>query len=1261
MKRQIAKLAFLFALFAYSPAFLHAQDRAVLTGVVTDQTGAIIPGAAVDLSNPSTNVHLKTTTNTAGSYRFDNVQPGPNYVLSFTQPGFAQYTVKSFYVNVGVANSQNAKLSPGTVSTEIEVSAGEGVTLNTEDATIGENIQVESLNSLPVQNRMSPAVLFTLQPGVTSDSTSVANGSVLGSRVDQGANVTIDGLDVNDFATGNFGAITGNAPVDSVQEFRGTVGGFTANSGQGGGGQFQLVTKSGTNQWHGQANLYHRDNSTTANDWFNNLVGIRAPKLVQNQFGGSVGGPMKHDKLFFFFDFTDNRIAQDQAIARTVPLPSYKQGIIQYINNGSGCSKSSRQNTQPNCISQLTPAQVKAMDPAGIGESPALFKIIDARYPDPNDLTGGDGVNSAYFRFNAPTPTYTTVYVGRVDYNLTSKIRLWGRGQVARENQVNGAAGAAQFPGDPPTTQFIDRSYAYVGGMDWQIGANKFNQFTFGSTVQDYSFPRPSNPLGTSQISFATGTTTPFTAPYATPSNSQQRHVPIPQATDNFTWNLGRHSVSIGGTFKWIHATDNTILDINSVGIGLGGKVGALNASLRPANLLPGSTTAQTLYDSAFAASLGRVATITGKVNYDSAGNPLPFGTGSRRSYQYYQPMLYASDSWKITPHLTLTYGLNWQYFSVPYETNGLETVQTTNFDTYMGDRVKQSAAGISGPTAVPFLSYVLGGKANNGPGYYAPDWKDYAPRFAFAWNPGFDPKTVFSGSAGIVFDRTIVNAVQYQQDQYSYLFQQPLTQTYGNASNVAGSIATDKRFDAPPAINIPSTPKPPFTPYVTSGIPTGLQNGQAFNEMIDPNLKTPYSIEFSFGMQHQFASATLLRISWASRMGRRLLGQADSNQLVDFPDKASGQLMSQAITNMELQIRGGADTANLTAQPWIENQAGPGYGGPPVVHNPDGSTTVYPNYTSLVADQAVGSLLGIGDFADTIQGLSSLLPYNVGMAAQFSENTFYTNKGFSSYNGLLVTLHQNVKHGLQFEVNYTWAHSLDNVSLIANSGALGGYGFICDALRPRLCRGNSDFDITHTINGYTTYSLPVGRGRTFASHLPLGLEELLGGWDVSGIVRAHSGIAFTAQSSAFVAGYSNDAPAIFNGDSSAVQRNVHKTSGGQLFLFKDPDAAVNAFGPPTGFNIGSRNTLRGPGFFDFDAGLQKSFALWPDKGLNLQFRGDAFNVLNHPNFQVPGANSSQNNIQNPGTFGQLVAMNGTGGPNTSGARVLQLVVRLQF
>ncbi len=794
--------------------------------------------------------------------------------------------------------------------------------------------------------------------------------------------------------------------------------------------------------------------------------------------------------------------------------------------------------------------------------------------------------------------------------------------------------------------------------MDWQPTPNISNQVVYGEVVQDYSFPRPSNPFGVNQISFSTGTTNLMDSPYSSPSNAQSRHVPIPSITDNLTWTKGRHTLSFGGTFKWIHPISNTVLDYNSYGIGLGGEVQGLDSSMRPADLLPASSTAQVTYDSAFTAALGRVASIGTTVNYDAGGNPLAQGSGSHRSYRYDQTEFFALDNFKITPRLTLTYGLNYQYFSVPYETNGLETTQPSlknggyTFDQYMKARVAQSSSGLSGPDAVPFLTYVLGGPKNHGPGLYNGDPHDFAPRVSLDWNPSFDPNTVWSIGAGMVYDRTVVNAVMYQQDQFSYLFEQAFTQNNGDGTDPYGSLATDPRYDNPPPAPVPATPAPPFQPYIDgTGTPYGLQNGGAFNEMIDPNLKTPYSIVLDASFQHQFPGATLLRVSYAGRMGRRLLAQADANQLIEFADPVSGQNMSTAMGDVTKELRAGADPTALPAEPWFENQVAPGIG----------AYYGYPNNTSFLAD-ALQSLMFKGDFADTIQAISGLTDYNVGMAAQFSENTFYTNKGFSSYNGMLVTLQKNLTHGLQFDVNYTWSHSIDNTSLIANEIAYGGYGFICDDLRPRLCRGNSDFDTTHYITGDFTYSLPFGRGRTFGGNIPWGLDELLGGWDISGLPLWHSGQAYSTVSSAFVAGYANDAPGIFDGDTGALKHNVHKDSSGHLFLYADPNAAASAFQGPIGFQIGSRNNLRGPQFFDLDFGLAKTFSIIPSEHVNLQFRADAFNVLNHPNFTSPGDSppNSYDDITQPGTFGQLTSM-ATSNQSSWAPRVLQLSARLQF
>ncbi len=1243
MRRLLTKFVVL-VLALSIPALLKAQNVASMTGVVADSTGAIIPGADVTLVNTTTGTTYHATTNSSGSYTITNVTPGPGYKATFSLKGFEPLIISDIYLTVANTRTQNVALRAGGEAVTLEVSAANSeVTINTTDASVGNNFDAKMLNELPVQNRDTPAALFTLQPGVTLD------GAVTGARVDQN-NVTVDGLDVNDFATGNAFYIVGRAPVDSVQEFRGTVAGAPATSGPGGGGQFQLVTKSGTNSFHGLLYEYNRNTSTVANDWFNNNAGVGRAPLIRNQFGGSIGGPVLHDKLFFFFQYNNSRIVQSIQEDRTVPLDSLRNGTVSYIKNtdgaGNTCVGSSRQNSTPQCIGNLSQAQIAALDPAGIGVSTNLFTFVNQRYPHANDLTSGDGINTGGFRFNAPAPDFMTNYVGKIDYDLTSKQRIYGAFALARENSTQSGI---RFPGDPVTDPFIDRSYRFSFGHTWTISSKKVNQFFIGEAVSDLAFPNTDNPQGINLLTFGDGTTTLLSDAFNSPVNAQNRRIPIPVVGDDFSWVKGNHNIQFGGTFKWILSHSNTKLDYNTATIGLGGQTLGLNSSLRPADIRTAGTTASNTYDSAFAFALGRVGSISSGFNYDNAGNVIPQGTGDTRNYRYFQTQLYVGDTWKATPNLTLSYGVNYQIFSVPYEIHGLESTQPLTFDQYFSSRVKQSGAGATGDNAVPLITYVLGGKANHGPALYQPSWKDIAPRFAFAFNPSWDRNTVFNGGAGIVYDRTIVNAVQYQQDQSSYLFQQTQVTPFGIPSDPVGSLATDPRLgpnNAFPGTTAPAAPKPPYQPFTDAdGVPFGLQNGQAFNTIIDPSLKTPYSIGLNAGMQHAFPGQFVLKMSYVGRFGRRLLGQADANQIIDFADPASGQLLSNAFAAMTTQLRGGANSANLPAQPWFENLFVPGLG----------VANGYPNNTSFLADN-LGGIPANGDFADFVQQISGGIPSNVGMASQFSENTFYTNKGFSTYHGLLTTLSKNVSHGLQFDVNYTWAHSIDNVSLIANQGAAGGYGFICDVLRPRNCRGNSDFDVTHYISGTFNYNLPFGHGRTFAANTPFLVNLFIGGWDLSGITQWHSGQAYTTFSNAFVAGYSNDAPAIFNGDTGAIRTHPHKTADGSVNLFDDPARAQAAFSGPVGFNIGSRNLLRGPKYFNQNLGLAKNFPIVPEK-LNLKFRADAFNVLNHPNFALPSRTSPSENFDiTGGTFGQLTTID-TG----SSYRVMQFALRLEF
>ena len=1260
MRRLMAVAGPVFFALMFSP-LLHAQDVASITGLVTDSTGAVIPGVNVTLTNPATSTTYSAVTNDVGSYTIVHVAPGPGYRVSFSRDGFKPSVITDLYLNVSATRTQNAQLTIGGTSATVEVSASnENITLDTTDATIGNNYEVQMVNELPVQLRDSPQALFSIQPGATSD------GAITGARTDQN-NVTLDGLDVNDMSTGEFGVVTANAPVDSVQELRAVTANPLPSEGQGGGGQFTMVTKGGSNQFHGALFEYHRDTTTEANDWFSNNAGVPRAPLIRNQFGGNVGGPIMKNKAFFFFEYNGRRDNQGAQVLRAVPLDEFRNGNIQYIlktdAGGNTCTGASRANTTPQCIGMIDSSQVANLDPQHVGFDPALLDFINKRYPHANDLTAGDGINTGGFRFNAPVILKENDYVARVDYNLNSSMKLWARGSVQSQRQGDAINFAApiQFPGDPITHSINNASYAYVVGHNWTIGANKSNALYYGVTRSRLSFPAEYNPTGTVQWRGGFGGngsgSSILSDPYASAVNAQTRNYPIPVLRDDFSWVKGKHSFQFGGLFKFIKTWENDYLNYDEPLIGLGGNIGALDASLRPGNIRTAGTIASNTYDSAFALALGRFANIDSTYVYNSAGQALAQGSGSNRQYRYYELEAYFGDSYKVTPELTLSYGLRYSWYSVPYEVNGNESIQNFTFNDYFNKRVQQSAAGQSGDSTVPFISYTLGGKANHAPGYYDSNLKNFAPRFAFAYNPSWSKKTVISGGAGIVFDHTVVNAVQFQQDQYSYLFQSSANLPFGVPEDPVASLMSDPRFTS-----INSIPTPPAAPVIThpyepyvdaNGVPFGLANGLAFNETIDPHLKNPYSIVIDFGIQHEFPRNYILKVNYAGRLGRRLLAQADANQLIDFPDKASGQLMSTAFANVVQQVRAGADTTNMPAQPWFEDVVLPGVG----------QGLGYPNNTSLLADNGtLNAQIQRGDFGDFIQALSAfgVLDSNVGMGSQFSENTFYTNKGFSNYQGLLLTLHKNLSEGLQFDLNYTYSHSIDNVSLVANVGALGGYGFICDVVRPTECVGNSDFDQKHIITGDAVYELPFGRGRAYGANMPVWANEILGGWMVSAIPNWHSGIAFSTATSAFVAGYANNAPAILVGSKSTVAPHAHKTSTGQVSLFSDPEKAAAAFTGPVGFKIGTRNDLRGPNYVNFDMGLAKDFPILGDR-LKLKFRADAFNAFNHASFNLPSSTPGvqENDITN-GNFG-VISSTVPGTDKVTTARVLQGALRLEF
>jgi hypothetical protein len=957
------------------------------------------------------------------------------------------------------------------------------------------------------------------------------------------------------------------------------------------------------------------------------------------------------DTLFFFSDYEGRRDSSEFSNAvRTTPLPHVYQGSVAYINNNAGCTASSRLNTTPSCITILTPAQVAALDPQGIGAAAPLLNFLNSRYPTGCDVALGNGINTCGFRFNSPVTLSSNIWTNKVDF-VRGGHRLFGRFTITRNQNDRTDGPIQQFPGDDKSTVGRNRDWAFAIGHTWNMNSTMVNQATFGVTKQIFRFDRVSRPSFPNSYTFGT-----LSAPFVGLS-SQGRNVPVPTIRDDFTWTKGNHTLQFGASIKPIRQDTELTNDFNFVTIGLGGLTTTLNAGLRPANIL-NSATARSTYDGTFAFILGRFASIATNFNYDPSGSAFPPGTGKTRNWHYNEYEFYAQDTWRLRTDLTFTAGLRWSYYSVPFEGNGFQAVNDVDVTNLFAIRMLNGVNGVASETSEPLLRYDLGGKGNRAAGYSDPDLNNFGPRVALAYSPSFrdgflgrlfgDRKTSIRGGAGIVYDR-VSGAITFIQDQVSYIFDNSTTTTFGNA-NATTALLNDPRFTAIgtlPVTNVAPIITRPFTPFVTGGIPDGNATGE-FNFAVAKNFRTPYSHTWDFSIQRELPGNMLFEVSYVGRQGRKLFSQADAAQIVDFRDPGSGQGMQAAFQALQTQIINGSP---ITTQPWMENQLTAGIAfwfGPGVTCASFGSA----NCTQLVSDN-FGSLVEIGDLSDTIQALygSGILVPNVGLSGQFSTNIYNGNFSDSTYHGLLFNLRKRFSQGFQVDFNYTFSKSIDNQSSVVNTVA---GGLVCDLRDMTVCRGPSDFDSRHVFNVVWVAELPFGKGRYIGRNSSTLLDYIIGGWEINGILQARSGFAMSTTTGSFPVGFNWNSAAVQNGSGPALQRNIGNI-GTQINFFGDPAAALALFSNPLAGTIGNRNSLYGPRFFNIDIAVLKNFKMpWSEKH-RLQFRAEAFNMLNNVNFNNPALN-----INSAGTFGQITSQVTPQG-NTNAVREIQFALRYDF
>jgi Carboxypeptidase regulatory-like domain len=1266
-------VAFVLAVLCAVPAVTQAQSTASVTGTVTDTSGAAVPGASVVLVDTRTNNSYFGKTAGDGSYRITEVAPGPGYSLTVKKDGFQVFVVNGLYLPVATASTQDVKLELGTVSQKVEVTAEGSVTLDTTDTMIGNNLDMHAISSLPNEFRDNPANLLRLEPGVVSaitpaggpttgtgaiDPNLTRDGSIAGARTDQ-ANIIVDGIDQSNISSGFAFDLTATIPVDAIQEFNTIVGNPVPQYGGRSGSQTLITTKSGSNQWHGSAYEYNRTAATEADTFFNNEEDIPRLALVRNQFGGNVGGPVWKDKLFFFFEYDGRRDDESESVEEEVPMDHVKLGELAYINSSGGPDANSTcagarlgaADVSTSCITILSAAQVAAMDPcSGIdncsglpgfqaaGVAPALMSLYSSRYPHANDFSAGDGINTAGFRFNSPNPLIENDYVARADYNLNTKNKLF-----ARFNFVNitSLVQPNAFPGDPLTSPNLDKDRAWVLGDTWTVSPNLINVFTYGESRENTGQPILFNPGGSLyELSFVAGLSNPFVR-----QTSFETIAPEPTFRDDVTWVHGNHTFVMGGEWNPILYKDGITNDFTFIQMGFGGNLSGLDPSETPADIWgPGLPN----WEGAFVGNLGTIFNLQASINYTGQGAALPQGSPVSHDYRVNALAGYFQDGWRIRPSLTLTYGVRYQYDSVPYETHGVQaSFQNTNFKSIVATRIANGLAGIFGPDVTPELTYELTGKVNHAPPLYSPEYHDFSPRLGLAWNPNYsdgllgkilgDHKTVVRLGGSIIFDDTVINNIVALQNQGDYTFGGSFAENFG--SSVAGTTPTENlglmpRFDSITSAPVPVIPPPFVTPVTPVAI---------FNYDVDNQLHTPYSMISSFGIQRALPGGLQFEADYYGRFGRRLFVLADAGQTMDFT--SDGQKLSVAFTNLEKDAEAGDTPAQVAAQPFFESLFGPGSTQP-----------IYAAFSNQGSGPAstVGSAMAEGNTGLMVLELG-LQPLNIGLTPQFFVNALATNLGSSSYNSLFVTLRKRLSNNLQFDFDYTYSHSIDNNSTVPHANGNfepGVTTVLCDATNAHVCRGNSEFDATNQITGYFVYDLPFGRGQRFAGTAGWLLNEAIGGWELSGVETWRTGLALTADSGiSSTTSLAADAGQDFIGPRSALASDIHLLPGTTTIqYFKDPVAAAAAFTPALGLTVGTRDNLRGPHFSDLDFGVAKAFPLWSER-YKLTFRADAFNVFNHTNFALYDPT-----LTSTSTFGTITSEAGQ-----EPSRVMQFALRFDF
>jgi hypothetical protein len=1305
----------------------HGSEGTV-TVTVLDPSGSVVPGAQLELRDLGTNDVRAAEAQANGTYTFVNLEIG-KYRLAVTKAGFQSQVYSDVVVQAAQTTDIKATLKVGAINETVEVSGGAAPLVETTANSIGTTVDLKQIEDLPIQGR-DLTQLANIVPGYSGTWDGLPS-------IAQGNN--IDGV-IGSTSRMKF---TGNAEpnvmprLENIQEM--TVQTEQLNLDQGFGQanmQINFVTRRGSNAFHGRLYEDFQNSGLNANSWYNDAATaidpanpLRKNQLIHNEFGGSLGGPIIKNKLFFFGTYAQGKQPGSVNASNYVFTPAAQSGVFTYgagtvnlfalaqaYNTGHGTNlplavNSTGSNSPGQVLNSINPAlKYGTVTPNALGD-PNLEQL-------------------SWLVPAAQTHYWPTV---RVDYDATQKFRFNFAFNMTKDSYAG--ANVPDFPG--PTWAKTgagnkDTNYTAAFGFDWTISSTMVNNFRGGflynSNVGAYNAPPLSQTapqLGWNYTSVSQPFNTQMSGTiFYTGINT---YYPIFNASDTMTWQHGSHTMSYG--FSWWREQDhyyNPVLGYPGVNFGLAGGDPAQNA-FQAGSTIPGATTTeQNAAQQLYAILAGRISSVTGSYAFSTSQNQYVPAIGRYNLNELEKGWgLFFQDSFRLKPNFTLNYGLRWDFTSADKDLSGLYHSATSE--------------AIWGPSGVNnlFNPGSLKGDMNPQITQLAQAYNNWnvapQPALGFAWNPKFDSGFLSKLTGG---DKTVIRAgyslrkftepqqyVWNQASDYGSFYYQGFS-LQANNSKAPGTFA-------PGSLSISS-----FNPSLTGaaavnafGVPyalspksfvktepasdfTFIPNSPGLNG-IQYNIQQPYTQSWNLGVQRQLRDSQALEIRYVGSRTLRQWITINPNEVNIFENGFLTQFKAAQGNLAANNASGNPNYAGNFANHGLPGQQAlpifnAAFAGSSELSSPcaDGGPADYCSgqFTTQLQNGSAGAM------ASTLANINGTAPYFCNLVGQsfgpcannvgyigagagypinfFQANPYAANIGaslseaaaYSNYNALQVDFRQRSWHGLQFDANYTWSHTL-GIGTQNNWQAAANIFTLRDM---HLSYGPALYDLRHIIHVNGTYDLPFGKGKAFANHGGV-VDRLVGGWTVGTIFTFQTGAPFLLASGAQFAPNNTyndygDGGIVLNGVTPSQLQSAIGTyhiAGTPNISFINPKYLASATGGganpayitqnTTPGTIGQRVWLYGPHNTYDDIAISKNFAITERVHFTLQ--AEMLNAFNHPTFG-PGAANGCTYWCFAGGFSPNVLSGAFGigagalNPNnlaTGGARLIELRGNIEF